>query len=569
MWLLTPYGLSWTWIWSNLTTGRDEVIYNNGSAQVTGQYRYINSVLLNNKVEAVEGLFVDTVNGGIGFRNHSAPPLRQHGSVWTEDLLFIQPVTQCVDTNLTLDFSLSGSGYSHWHKMLNVRLTDRGGFSELDLSDGPHKPTWHIVGPDSQRTPALWRRAYQAAWLHNAFLMAFMNVTSLKNESDPRSKPFEFLNSSVGKSFPLQAEGFLPLILQQPLEAIEFTRFGDIVKGTDMQRNSTYRTANTSTKQTIPPLYSNPYRIGDDHFKLIHLTCAGSGGGDLVNISNFGAKCSLVLGSPQQTDGKDNSAFHGNSGWKVPMYSCITATQALLKTVTFRFEGVDALSGLSVTDIRDKKYDSTDNMPLWGIESFDETTGWFLDTINPIWGLVSPELAVWVRFANPDYSRRMNLALKRRWEILSRSANTVAKIPNLIWTDLAANMVIGTKSLAGLPTDKRVLVTVYNKRIRYHMPYAVPAIIVLALLVLTSLSTACAALLGRTSLDKMKRYLNNTLVGRIMTITLLRESDGEPVPEEVCAERNGNTLVKVGSGRIKLLENLEEDVQDNEFNAPE
>jgi len=126
----------------------------------------------------------------------------------------------------------------------------------------------------------------------------------------------------------------------------------------------------------------------------VDLTCAGSGGGDLVNISNFGAKCNLVLGSPQQTDGKDNSAFHGNSGWKVPMYSCITATQALLKTVTFRFEGVDALSGLSVTDIRDKKYDSTDNMPLWGIESFDETTGWFLDTINPIWGLVSPELAV-------------------------------------------------------------------------------------------------------------------------------------------------------------------------------
>lgn len=164
----------------------------------------------------------------------------------------------------------------------------------------------------------------------------------------------------------------------------------------------------------------------------------------------------------------------------------------------------------------------------------------------------------------PDYSGRTNLALKRRWEILLRSANTVAKIPNLIWTDLAANMVVGTKSPAGLPTDKRVLVTVYTKRIRYHMPYAIPAIIVLVLLVLTSLSTACAALLGHTSLDKMKRYLNNTLVGRIMTITLPRESDGELVPEEVCAERNGNTLVKVGSGRIELLEDSEEDAQDNE-----
>ncbi len=30
---------------------------------------------------------------------------QQYDSTWTEDLLFIQPITQCVDTNLTLDFA--------------------------------------------------------------------------------------------------------------------------------------------------------------------------------------------------------------------------------------------------------------------------------------------------------------------------------------------------------------------------------------------------------------------------------------------------------------------------------
>ncbi|KAK4246331.1 hypothetical protein C7999DRAFT_33294 [Corynascus novoguineensis] len=60
----------------------------------------------------------------------------------------------------------------------------------------------------------------------------------------------------------------------------------------------------------------------------------------------------------------------------------------------------------------------------------------------------------------PDYSGQTNLALKRRWKDLSRSADTVAKIPNLIWTDLAANAVVGTKGLAGMAPNQRVLVTV-------------------------------------------------------------------------------------------------------------
>ncbi|KAL2141988.1 hypothetical protein VTI28DRAFT_1724 [Corynascus sepedonium] len=148
------------------------------------------------------------------------------------------------------------------------------------------------------------------------------------------------------------------------------------------------------------------------------------------------------------------------------MYSCLTTTQAILKTVTFRFQGTDALRGLSVTQLEDKKYDNDERLPLWGVESSKDIRNRTISDFQPLWGLVHP--------------------------------------------DLAANAVVGTRSLVGVPADQRPLVIVYNKRIRYHLPYAIPAIILLVFVAVTSMSTAYVALLGRTSLDKMKRYLNAT-----------------------------------------------------------
>jgi hypothetical protein len=80
-------------------------LYNNGSAYQTGSFRSIQSLVLNNATEAIEGLVVDTVQGQVGFRNHSATLQFEHGATWSEDILFIQPQSVCVDTNLTLDFT--------------------------------------------------------------------------------------------------------------------------------------------------------------------------------------------------------------------------------------------------------------------------------------------------------------------------------------------------------------------------------------------------------------------------------------------------------------------------------
>lgn len=86
----------------------------------------IQYVLLDNKVEAVGGLILDTRVGSasIGFRNHSLPVVNTASWRWTEDIIFIEPITSCVgicrpsgcrvlielDTNLTLNYTLENYG---------------------------------------------------------------------------------------------------------------------------------------------------------------------------------------------------------------------------------------------------------------------------------------------------------------------------------------------------------------------------------------------------------------------------------------------------------------------------
>ena len=67
-----------------------------GQPFLVGSYRHLRQVLLNDAWEVYEGLIVDTKTGGIGFRNHTIPatPL-PYGAFWSEDLLFIEPETEC------------------------------------------------------------------------------------------------------------------------------------------------------------------------------------------------------------------------------------------------------------------------------------------------------------------------------------------------------------------------------------------------------------------------------------------------------------------------------------------
>lgn len=136
----------------------------NDTVRTVGSYQPLASYVLTDDVIPVEGLVIDAVNGGIGFRNHSKPTQRH--STWTEDLLFVVPETVCVDTNLTLEFSIPAlrseemlSGYGNVFK---PSIKDLGGFVNLNKT----YPAWSPK--NNQDDVNLWYRAYRGEFPYGA-----------------------------------------------------------------------------------------------------------------------------------------------------------------------------------------------------------------------------------------------------------------------------------------------------------------------------------------------------------------------------------------------------------------
>ncbi|KAJ0423354.1 hypothetical protein BJY00DRAFT_310479 [Aspergillus carlsbadensis] len=159
-------------------------------------------------------------------------------------------------------------------------------------------------------------------------------------------------------------------------------------------------------------------------------------------------------------------------------------------------------------------------------------------------------------FKRTDYSGSINLAMTQRWSNLSRSAQTVGKVLDLIWTDSASNLVVGTKGCAA-NTDAVIerAVIASRLRIRYELPYAVPAVVVLGILALITALTFLALLLRRTSLSKMARYLNATSAGRIMTAVLQppTQTVGNDSLTTDWVRRDGRADILVGRNRPVLV----------------
>jgi hypothetical protein len=207
------------------------------------QYRNLATFTINDAVEPVEGLIVDTKQGGIGFRNHSAPMPNKLGYRWSEDLLWVQPETRCVDTNLSYSFTLSKDslntiGESH--------LTDLGGFVNVD-----HEYPWTKTGvPQSEFN--LYDNAYKAAWASNVWSMLFMNVTAVSPNT------WKYVNSHVGKTFPL-GDSLPPGVGLGQIAITDVGSYLDRLLG-----NNTYLDSPGG-----PPLYPNPFNLTRGNFSDI------------------------------------------------------------------------------------------------------------------------------------------------------------------------------------------------------------------------------------------------------------------------------------------------------------
>lgn len=197
---------------------------------------------------------------------------------------------------------------------------------------------------------------------------------------------------------------------------------------------------------------------------------------------------------------------------------------------------------------------STAALPTSG--SFQNLPGveFYTDVLSTIFQLsfAPPALA--------DYTGKTNLAMYAKWQNLSRTADGTADIVNLIWTDIAANAVVGTKSwspsppLTGLQKRQsqssqgsqvaQVPVPVFTRRVQYRWLFAIPAGLALAISGLIGLTTVAMMIVGHARPSKMKTYLNALSPGRILATFVY--------PNECDQQVSTDTWVQV-VGRKKVV----------------
>ncbi|PGH10946.1 hypothetical protein AJ79_05192 [Helicocarpus griseus UAMH5409] len=589
-------------------------------------YRQLAPLLLEDKIMPVEGLVVDVKTGGIGFRSHTVPERHfEYGSKWNEDILFIEPETKCVNLNFTLDFKIPRDIVTSDEYVEELRIVDHGGFSGLRKNPAP---SLKRILSNGQVGINLRDRAASAAWFNNFLTMVFYNATN------PDMDNIKRLDVSEGDSFPLPSFSH-NTSFRVGYEIIRSNmEFGEYL-------NLTGKSGENGTKWS-----ENPFDISMRNFSFITNLCAGSTFSSPANINTTLVGCSLLYGAAARTDkGGSSLTADPGSNWSLPVYSCASAVKALVKEVTFQYNGTN-FEALKINATKPKAYPDATSKPLWAVEDLKEIP---ISDGKPLWGILGPSdsannenaaikypsnisttthehlylpgymddftmllegsrgvsndrhnlpgtefytqaMLAAVTISRPgsggyrgyvDYSGQTSLALFAKWQELSKTAEGAARIMDLVWTDSAANAVLGTKGWGltsfsaraqpreqGKREDNRrnrkraadkegpakplVPVTVFKKHIRYKVPFAVPAFLVLAITVVILVPLIVLCVMGRTGPKKMRTFLEASSTGRNVGTFLASKGDeagGKKTKEWV--KSVGMKVVKISKGDIK------------------
>lgn len=146
-------------------------VMDKGQPFARGDSRSIGSMIAQDSIQLIEGLIVDMRDTpGIGFRNHTIPVGLDHGGTWSEDITWIEPVTKCADTNLTIEQRVQNT-LDAFIDNTTYYIVDRGAFRGLDAT-ALESPPWN----DNQ-TLDLFGRAHKAARMHNVFVASSLNIS--------------------------------------------------------------------------------------------------------------------------------------------------------------------------------------------------------------------------------------------------------------------------------------------------------------------------------------------------------------------------------------------------------
>ncbi|TFK31090.1 hypothetical protein BDQ12DRAFT_760118, partial [Crucibulum laeve] len=454
-----------------------------------GQVGTVESLVLRNGIFAVDGLIIDLSDTpGIGFQNHTIPNL-DHGAIWSQDMLWLEPFTSCVNTNLTIDYMIPQWGPTF--EPSTVNLTDAGGFVNLTTEYPP-------LSRDGQHID-LHQHAYKGAVLSNLYSMRSFNNMS-RNES------------FMGRAFPLRTNSDITIQLgRMNTMDLKFLRNASVEDAT------------------------------------LDVTCQGMSKWDTANITNVGVQCGMFLGPAERTDGGDPRIPSINSTWRQNIHVCSSTTRASIQRVEFSLNSTSRSlndlnitrrrietpilwavekTGLNITDVDlfwgpvADKYESDPSLStirsdvfylpagagdLWGLAS----AGNPLSVVGASWNMLYSTLPP---LGTLDYSGENNYALLSKWRSLIAKDPELghAQIRNLIWTDIAANNLVGSRSNSTLYVSKA------QPSVSYDLRFAIPLLLLLILWLPSFVAALFVLIFGLLKISYIRRVLNHTSVGRVV-----------------------------------------------------
>jgi hypothetical protein len=143
----------------------------------TAIFTTVENLVLLDRIVVREGIIADLVNGGVGFRNHTVPtkPRMKHGAQWTENILWLEPVTTCIDTNWSVGQKQRSQPVSTYHPLwaTDLWLVNRGG--GIVPTQIPERK---LSNPPSQSNPELYSRVHLAGSIFNYRLSELLHLSS-------------------------------------------------------------------------------------------------------------------------------------------------------------------------------------------------------------------------------------------------------------------------------------------------------------------------------------------------------------------------------------------------------
>ena len=550
-------------------------------------FRPLGSMIMDDSMSLIDGLIVDMSRGGIGFRKHTAPTGLRYGAEWDEDILFIEPETVCVDMNLTYEVQVPTSSV---YNPVSY-LVDEGGWAHMNITSPFLDPWFEDLQTEllSNGDPSLHARAYRAGWWTNVLNMYYFNISKPYTNrtaylTSRLGQRFPVNTSSFGvlNKDQLQFGNFYDLFDGIPSGYL-------MSNGSLYTSNSSYGgppywsnpwNMTTYNYSDVSPLCTGALGGDDANMTNLDVKCGLLLGpsrrrdGTESNVYAPGSWWTRPIYSCASASKISIKTVHftyntSNSGG----LSSLNVTQISdkvyqnksemplwgVETPNMNISNISPFWGLISSNLENSVNLSTIRAPkLYVPASMDTTSG--LSTLPSLVGTDflpgtqgSPELWNTV-YANSgygptgfDYSGSTNLALLQKWRRTLTNSTGAAQIINLIWTDYAANYFVGTRSwltptdtlppnlqetnkkrdVVGVSNGGQVPVRVYQRKIRYHYVYGIPAAICLVMAAVICTVALMSILLKRSSIGRLRQYIYSLSAGRLLGAFLF-PAEGDP-----------------------------------------